>query len=247
MSLTGEITKLVGKATELIDTFEAKETEIDHKVQAAVAAFPETHKILYVDAFNGDNSNLGTVEEPLLTLQGAIERAPINGSADIYLLSDITLPPERYSLQNKSIQIYGHRAPSGKAKLKASVFEKDGSAYLSGWNTFGLNAGFMLRFVNIEFPIYTGDLPGYHRYRSILGNFSGYVQTLSHFAISDAELIFPNENGFGWLACATHTGLVFLGNNVVDVNGNMSGQYVDGADAEDPSNTTQLITNLATL
>ncbi|KZK81797.1 hypothetical protein PsW64_02386 [Pseudovibrio sp. W64] len=247
MSLTGEITKLVGKATELIDTFEAKEAEINQEVQAAVAAFPQTHKVFYVDAVNGDSNNSGDQEEPLLTIQDAVERTPINGSANINLLSNVILPPERYSLQNKSIQIYGHRAPGGKAKLKATVFEKDGYAYLSGWNTFGLNAGFMLRFVDIEFPTYTGELPGFNRYRSILGNFSGYVQTLSHFAISDAELIFPNENGFGLLACASGTGLVFLGNSIVDVNGNMSGRYVDGADASNPSNTTQLITNMATL
>ncbi|MFS8181400.1 hypothetical protein ACMG4P_07535 [Pseudovibrio denitrificans] len=247
MSLTGEINKLVGKATELIDTFEAKKDEIDQEVQAAVAAFPETHKVFYVDALTGNDSNAGTKEKPLRSLQGAVGRTPINGSADIYLLSDVTLPPERYPLRNKSIQLYGHRSPSGRVKLNVTAFEKDGYAYLSGWNTFGLNAGLMLRFVDIEFPTYTGDLPGYNRYRSIIGNFAGYVQTLSHFAISDAKLTFPNENGFGWLACASDTGLVFLGNSIVDVNGNMSGQYVDGADASNPSNTSQLITNLATL
>lgn len=247
MSLTQNITTLIGRADSLVSAYETKADEIDQKIQEAVAAFPDTHKVFYVDPTRGHSSNSGSRDNPLLTIQDAISRTPINGSANINLLADTMLPPARYSLQNKSIQIYGHEAPNGKAKLTASVFEHNGYAYLSGWNTFGLNAGFMFRFIDVDFPQYTGDLHGYIRYRSILGNFAGYVQTLSHFAFSDASLIFPNENGFGWLACATHTGLVFLGNGITDVNGNMSGQYVDGADAANPSNTPQLLTNMKTL
>ncbi len=40
MSLTSEITTLVGKASELIDKFEEKETYIEERVQAAIVAHP---------------------------------------------------------------------------------------------------------------------------------------------------------------------------------------------------------------
>ncbi len=252
MSLTGDIANLVGKADELIDTFKAKEAGIEQAVQAAVAAVPDMHKVFYVDPGAGSDAAKGDAAEPLLTLNKAVELTPVNGSATVYLLGDITLPPRRESVARKGIMVHGHRAAAGKALIKPTVYEHgatDGNiyAYLSGWNTGGLSSGLMFRRCDFEFPTYTGPFPAFGRYSSVLGNISGYEKTLSHFGISNSALTFPPADGFGYLATALSNALVFMANTIIDTNNNMSGHYIEGASTTNVSDNQQLLTNLETL
>lgn len=92
MSLTGDISNLIGKADALIETFENKSTEIDDKVASVIEDLSETAISIYVNAYAGDDNNDGrSVNKPVGTLEKALVLASKRSLGHIFLLSDVVM------------------------------------------------------------------------------------------------------------------------------------------------------------
>lgn len=247
MTTTQQILDLINSNTDLKGYYEGIRADIEARMQAAQSAFPGMHRVLYVNEATGDDTNSGSASSPVATLERAINLVPINGSGGIYLQSNVTLQPGRRNIERKDVQIFGHLGPNGTASIKATAFVEDGYAYLSGWNCVGLNSGIMLRHCRLEFPQYTGSAPAHDRYSSLIGNIAGFQKSICHFAASNCDMVYPTSHGFGYCATSTSNMLIFLINSNIDVNGNMSGHYVQGANPSNPNSAPTLITNLNSL
>ncbi|HHC6562975.1 TPA: hypothetical protein ACN36J_004184 [Vibrio parahaemolyticus] len=77
---------LIESNRRLTEVVESKVEEIDQKVDEAVKAIPELHKVFYVDSVSGVDENVGTTQaSPLKTIREAANRTAQNGSVTIYL------------------------------------------------------------------------------------------------------------------------------------------------------------------
>ncbi|WP_268810111.1 hypothetical protein [Vibrio parahaemolyticus] len=77
---------LVDSNRRLTEVVETKVEEIDQKVDEAVKAIPELHKVFYVDSVSGVDTNVGTSQSsPLKTIREAVNRTAQNGSITVYL------------------------------------------------------------------------------------------------------------------------------------------------------------------
>tara|TARA_Y100000782_G_scaffold3033_1_gene3488 strand:- start:472 stop:1314 length:843 start_codon:yes stop_codon:yes gene_type:complete len=89
MSLETTIADLVSAANNLTSSVNGKMNEIDQKVDQATEAVPSTIRDLasqsfYIDAVGGDDSNDGTIQQPLKTSGEATRRAVQGGNVNLY-------------------------------------------------------------------------------------------------------------------------------------------------------------------
>ncbi|KAF0676733.1 hypothetical protein [Profundibacterium mesophilum] len=245
MTTTEDIANLIGTNTALKAYFEGAKSEIQSELAAAIAAFPKLHKLYWVDPATGNDLNAGSEAAPFASIKAAIAAVPENGSGLIRLLGDITLPPERQPLTAKAITILG---PDGgpRPTITLSAYEAGGTARLSGWGA-DLNAGILLRGVKVAFPTYTGTLPADPQYSAIVGPIGAFSKMMLHFGAADIDFIRPVSNGFGSCGTLTASALTFVLNQTTDVNGNMGGAYVIGANVTNPGANSNLVTNMTAL
>ncbi|HCG7952305.1 TPA: hypothetical protein NJ584_003261 [Vibrio parahaemolyticus] len=83
---TQESRELIESINDLTQTVAGKMGEIDKKVDEAVKSIPDLHKVFYVDALVGSDTNTGVNSgNPLKTVKEAVDRTPQNGSVEIRL------------------------------------------------------------------------------------------------------------------------------------------------------------------
>ena len=89
MSLTEEISNLTEASNTLTQTIIDKEAVINQTLAEGMANLPShMQKKFYVDPIYGDDANEGTQANPFKTILKAVEAAPPEGSAIIYLLGE---------------------------------------------------------------------------------------------------------------------------------------------------------------
>lgn len=241
-----QITDLISGYTDLKQYFEGARGSIEDRVQAAIAAAPDMHRRLFVDAISGDDGNVGNSDNPLATINKAIDLVPENGSGEIKLRSDIVLLATREPLGNKAITIDGENA-GGNARITLTAYEINNQLWLSGWNSVGTASGMMLRHCEIEFPAYSGGLSERMNFSSLLGNIASFERALPIFSVRNCKLIAPAQDAYGYLATLSWNGLGFFSDNLTDVNGTMSGRFVENVDPANPQSHPQLITNMTSM
>lgn len=241
-----QITDLIGGYTDLKQYFENIRGSIDDRVEAAIAAAPDMHRNLFVDAVSGDDGNVGDSDNPLATLNKAIDLVPENGSGKVNLRSDIVLPASREPLGNKAITIDGENA-GGNARIILTAYEVNNQVWMSGWNSVGTASGLMIRHCEIELPAYSGGLGERMNFSSLLGNIATFERALPIFSIRNCNLIAPAQDAYGYLATLGWNGLGFFSDNITDVNGTMSGHFVENVDPANPQSHPQIITNMTSM
>lgn len=169
MSLENQIAALVTASNNLTDAVNGKVSEINQKVNDAVAIVPATviasmAKILYIDPLNGLDTNDGSTQaKAKKTLRNTIDSVPSGGYAYIFVkpTGDLDLTSD-ISLNNKVIIIrnldFVAATPSSYGVIRAQP-------YIAGDGTVGA-WGFLLgkrsHIYIIGFKLITGRLGAAH-------------------------------------------------------------------------------------
>lgn len=89
MASAEQIADLIGGYTDLKAYFEGKRDAIEADLDAAEVRVGDTRRTFFVDQVNGDDTNSGvTSDEPLQSLEAAIEKSVWGGFLAIQLMSD---------------------------------------------------------------------------------------------------------------------------------------------------------------
>ena len=150
MSLDTDIGNLVAASQSLVDTFEAKENDIQQKVNAALATIPENKKTFYLDAINGDDTNVGNFSAPLKTLDEAIKRTPYAGYCRVFLLSDYHLDHSIFC--GCSLYINGRNGNDYHTITSQFTLNDNGEVDRMGGLRPELSVSFQFEYCNIEMP-----------------------------------------------------------------------------------------------
>lgn len=158
MSLETQIGDLVTKTTALVDIYNGKKTEIDTAVQKAIAAVPTNKKVLYVHQTNGLDTNDGTINAPLRTLEKAIAMTPVGGVLSLRLLSDYTMTGE---IAMEGIKMELRTDTIATRRVLRPVYYKAADGLTTFITCFSalLGAEYSLRDITIELPSATGQSP----------------------------------------------------------------------------------------
>jgi hypothetical protein len=163
MSLDADIGNLVAASQSLVDTFEAKENDIQQQVNAALATIPENKKTFYVDAINGDDTNLGNFSAPIKTLDQAIKRTPYAGYCRVFLLSDYHL--DRSIFCGCSLYINGRNGNDYHTITSQFTPNESGDIDRIGGIRPELSVSLQFEYCNIELPAdVTGNILNSHTF-----------------------------------------------------------------------------------
>lgn len=159
MSLETEIANLTSKSTALIDYFNTRKGAIDSAVATAVAAIPNMERSWFVNQLTGQDSNPGTVAEPLRSIDKAIANTPVGGTCIVRLQSDYR--HETYNLVVTSRVLLITSDTLGTKRKLICTYQSSvtsNASYLSG---FGLTSGAHLGFreLHIALPSPEGITP----------------------------------------------------------------------------------------
>ncbi len=153
MSLTTEITNLTSQVTQLTQRVDGWVSDADARITAAVRAIPNTSRVVYVDAANGDDSATGTADEPLATLHAALQSGVPGGVLRIRLLSDVSHGMWTWTPHGSVVRIEGWDAaavaPQRRAVHFSSAAANDGGKHAS----IELGLGSVLRLLELDIDL----------------------------------------------------------------------------------------------
>lgn len=246
MSLESDVANLVTKTESLISYFNTKKAGIDSAVAAAIAAVPGNYKRFYVHPVTGLDTNEGTAEKPLKTIDKAISNTPYGGTVDIFLQADY---PMQTNITVDSRFIHFRSDVSGLKRKVTSVYYQTGdnsATYMAGMVMFN-GAQIMASDITFVFPSPAGQNPvplgftnSFFKTNSNAGNVLAPVKLSSCEVQAAADWI-------GWVVGSPNSAIIFeiLG---VTFPAGFSGRYIYGTTAgANPNTLSNLLTNLTTL
>lgn len=154
MSLESQIADLVSATNTLIATFNTKKTGIDAAVAAAIAAVPVNKKIFYVHQLNGIDTNDGTINAPLKTIDKALANTPYGGICAILLQADYTMTANVANIEGRFLELRSDD-PANRRFLRPVYYDVSGVTQLTAFPASGGNA-LHLRDLKVELPSAAG-------------------------------------------------------------------------------------------
>lgn len=223
MGLDTDIGNLIASSDDLIQTFNNKKTEIDSALQNALATLPETMKTFFIDQVNGDDTNSGTENSPLLSIGEALKRTAWNHSCDIKLMSDYHIS-RLYSNTPGGVLISSHDESQKVITFASSISPEN--PHGPGFYTSFLGYNF-IRVSNIKLVAATLD-PHI--------NYQGMFYTHGHtfIELDNGEIDLPvNSNQF--IAHSNRSFSLIVSGVITPAN--MAGRWIQGVAAGTSSST----------
>ena len=152
MSLETDVANLVTKTTQLVDYFNGKKTGIDAAVAAAIAAVPINKKVYCVHPLLGLDTNDGTIDRPLKTIEKAISNTPVGGVCSIRLMADYNMAPNVISVEGVAVELRSDII--GTRRIVRPTYFKEETAGATVISCFSANIGaqFCVRNISFELP-----------------------------------------------------------------------------------------------
>ncbi|SDR15327.1 hypothetical protein [Pseudovibrio sp. Tun.PSC04-5.I4] len=254
MSLTGEITKLIGRADALISTFNGKKKEIEAAVKNAVETIPTQRINLYLDQINGDDTNTGQRSNaPLRSLDKALDLIGDGRSGEIRFLSDYTMEKRRYVTPVSANILIRSSGGVRKLYLGLHALPDEGSDSWD-WEVGGLYCAhygsFSLSLVEMQviFPSAPAEgTLGSPRYSALIGSNSLAGPTHVAVGLTRCDIVRPADGAGTILGADTRSASLSVQSTTFD-KGPMAGNWVAGANADQkPSDLDWILSNLESL
>ncbi|WP_109317542.1 hypothetical protein [Pseudovibrio ascidiaceicola] len=254
MSLTGDISNLVGRADALITAFEQKEAGIEQQVQAAIAAVPENTRILYLNQQTGNDSNNGVAaDRPLRSLEKIYELTGAGRAVEVRNLADYTFPTRRCYVPLNSTTYF--RSWNGLHQLNLGIHQlEDGAQETWDWEvggfysrTFG-TASILIYETKIAFPTAppNGTLSPV-QYSSLWAANEGSSPTMRTLKIAGCEIERPID-GVGAILGAVNSGAALAVTGCVYDASAMAGNWISTISAGTrPADVETVLCNLTSL
>ncbi|MCD0491268.1 MULTISPECIES: hypothetical protein [Chromobacterium] len=246
MSLEGKIAELVTATNGLISTFIGKRQEIDKAVERAVATIPQNKRTYYVDALSGSDSNVGGKENPLASMQKALDLTPVGGVCDVVLLEDYVL--------KKSINVDGRylwlrsiadRQP--RVRLLVDYYPGNMESVLGRFGCFR-GGQVEINSVDIVLPSAKGvtPIPPNSHSNSLVNSAMNGGQSIVSLKLNLCNVIAPDDFIGSLIGCPTS--FLVLQCNGVGFPENFGGKYIHQVAAKtDPATLVNARTNLKNL
>jgi hypothetical protein len=246
MSLESDIANMLAKADTLITYFGGKKADIDAAVARALAAIPASNKSFYINALTGVDTNDGTADKPLKTLERAIANTPFGGTLTAYLQSDY-VAGANVTLDSRFLHLRSDVAGT-KRKVTSNYFQNsDGtSTHMAGIVLFN-GAQVMSSDVTFVFPSPAGQVippsgftNSFFKTQSNGGNVSVGVK------LSSCEILAASDWA-GWVVGSPNSAVIFE-TLTTSFPASFGGRYVYGVAAgTNPATLANILTNLPTL
>lgn len=245
MSLESGIADLTKAASDLIATFNGKNTAINTALTAALLAVPVNKKTYYVDYVAGSDASDGKLATPFKTIDKAIASTPYGGICTVLLISDYDMTAD-IAVEGVALQVVSSVSGT-KRKLNPKIYQYNGSseARLASF-LLQTASSTALKDMSIIFPTVTGlsSVPAGGPNTFFRGSQSGQAP-LIQVKLLDSEVV-DTPGATAILAYAPTSALLLEAYNTTFPS-NFGGRYVFGmAAGSQASANNNILTNLTT-
>ena len=243
MSLESQIADLVSATNTLVTTFNTKKTSIDAAVAAAIAAVPAMYRTYYVDQIAGVDTNVGTQEAPLKTIEKALSNTPDGGRCTVVLIGDYTM--NSAVTTNKQFLHIKSLVSAVKVKLNTPYYVQDDLAKLPGI-TFATGGVVLLTDITLTLPSIAGVPVPQAFYNSFFktGSVAGIPMQTVKFSRCE---VLQAADATATLFVQLSSAVTFMVTETTFPAG-FGGRYISGvASGTAPAALSTVITNLGTL
>ncbi len=192
-SLTHEVT---GKMGEIDDKISAAENDfLNWKSSVDSPVHPDGRQSIFIDAYNGNDLDIGTAAGPFKTFKRAIEAFTHNGLNDVYFLSDLVI--DEYSSIWRSpgqVRFFGWNSSESKAAKRKLTVKNADTTHPGGIFTRG---GFGFYSSNIDYHLDATTGYGLFNIYSSASAVRIHNGTISASELSKIDLFYLADASFG--------------------------------------------------